>query len=102
MALGGGRVGPLNAVVCSRVRELQEALSAGTIALAVSSRKARVQALQNRWDKMRRVIDERATSPDFAEVPGGTTGLLCKDYKGKEADTVVYKVDTVLHGRLLP
>jgi hypothetical protein len=38
MALGGGRVGPLNAVVCSRVRELQEALSAGAMALEISSR----------------------------------------------------------------
>jgi Terminase small subunit len=90
----------LNVMVCSRVRELQETLSAATIALEISSRNARVQALQNRWDKMRRVIDERATSPDFAEVPGGTTGLLCKDYKGKAADTVVYKVDTGLLAEL--
>ncbi len=88
------------AVVCSRIRELQETLSAGTIALEISSRNARVQALQNRWDKMRRVIDERAASPDFADVPGGTTGLLCKDYKGKVADTVVYKVDTGLLAEL--
>jgi len=88
------------AVVCSRIRELQETLSAGTIALEISSRNARVQTLQNRWDKMRRVIDERAASPDFADVPGGTTGLLCKDYKGKVADTVVYKVDTGLLAEL--
>jgi hypothetical protein len=88
------------AVVCSRIRELQETLSAGTIALEISSRNARVQALQNRWDKMRRVIDERAASPDFADVPGGTTGLLCNDYKGKVADTVVYKVDTGLLAEL--
>ena len=60
--------------------------SAGTIALEISSRNTRVQALQNRWDRMRRVIDERATSPAFANVPGGTTGLLVKDYKGKDAD----------------
>src|ERR1035441_6890960 len=75
-------------------------LSAGTIALEISSRNARVQALQNRWDRMRRVIDERAASPDFAEVPGGTTGLLVKDYKGKDADTLVYKVDTGLLAEL--
>jgi hypothetical protein len=35
---------PLNAVVCSRVRGPQEALSAGTIALEISSRNARVAA----------------------------------------------------------
>jgi hypothetical protein len=34
--------------------------------------------LQNRWDRMRRVIDERAASPAFADVPGGTTGLLVR------------------------
>jgi len=33
-------------MVCSRVRELREALSASTIALEISSRNARVQALQ--------------------------------------------------------
>src|SRR5450759_1754037 len=44
-----------NAKVRSRVRELQETLSAGTIALEISSRNARVQALQNRWERMRRV-----------------------------------------------
>jgi hypothetical protein len=49
---------------------------------------------------MRRVIDERAAWADFADVPGGTTGLLVKDYKGKEADQLVYKVDTGLLGEL--
>src|ERR1017187_5622963 len=34
------------------------------------------------------------------EVPGGTTGLLVKDYKGKDADTLVYKVDTGLLAEL--
>jgi hypothetical protein len=29
---------------------------------------------------MRRVIDERAASADFAAVPGGASGLLCRDY----------------------
>jgi hypothetical protein len=72
-----------NANVCSRIREIQETLSAGTIALEISSRNARVQMLQNRWDRMRRVIDERAASPAFADVPGGTTGLLVKDFKAR-------------------
>jgi hypothetical protein len=53
----------------SRVRELQETFGAGTIALEISSRNARVQALQDRWDRLRQVIDERAASPDFAGVP---------------------------------
>jgi hypothetical protein len=36
----------------------------------------------------------------FADVPGGTTGLLVKDYKGKDADQPVYKVDTRLLAEL--
>jgi hypothetical protein len=44
----------LNAVVCSRVRELQEALSAATSALEISGRNALVAAIQKRWDRPRR------------------------------------------------
>ena len=33
-------------------------------------------------------------------VPGGASGLLVRDYKGKEADQLVYKVDTGLLGEL--
>ena len=47
---------------------------------------------------MRQVIAERAACPDFAKVPGGTTGLLCRDLRCK--DTPVYKVDTGLLAEL--
>jgi hypothetical protein len=30
----------------------------------------------------------------MAEIPGGATGLLCKDYKGNEADRLVTRIDT--------
>lgn len=97
----------LNAMVCNRIREIQETFSAGTIALEISSRNARVQALQERWDKMRQVITERAVhyakggdDESDAIVPGGETGLLVKDFKGKEADQPVYKVDTGLLAEL--
>jgi Terminase small subunit len=95
-----------NADLCTRIRELQETLSAGTITLEISSRNARVQALQNRWDLMRQVIAERSqfyakgVDAEDAAVPGGSTGLLVKDYKGKEADKPVYKVDTGLLAEL--
>ena len=48
---------------------------------------------------MRQVIEERAASPDFAVVPGGKTGLLCRELRGKK-DTPVYKVDTALLAEL--
>jgi hypothetical protein len=87
-----------NANIRSRVAQIQVDLSAGTIALEISSRNARVQALQERWDRMRRVIEQRAASPEFAKTPGGTTGLLCQDLKCK--DKPVYKLDTALLAEL--
>jgi hypothetical protein len=41
------------ATVCARIRELQKTLCAGTIALEIISRNARVTALQKRWDSLR-------------------------------------------------
>jgi hypothetical protein len=38
----------LNAVVCSRVRELQDPLSAAIVAFEISSRNERLAALQKR------------------------------------------------------
>jgi hypothetical protein len=70
-------------------------LSAGTIALEISSRNARVAALQKRWDRLRAgvdlVLDHRGA--DMADVPCGASGLLCRDYKGKEADRLVTRID---------
>src|SRR5258708_25604854 len=64
--------------------KLQETLSAGTIALEISSRNARVQAMQDRWSMLRagvaQLMIERAA--DMAEAPGGGTGLLVRHYQG--------------------
>ena len=85
----------LNAVVCSRIRELQEALSAATIALEISSRNSRVAALQKRWDRLRAgldlILDQRGA--DMADLPGGASGILARDSKGKEATAEVYRID---------
>jgi hypothetical protein len=44
----------------------------------ISDRNARVQALQDRWDRMKRLILERGEL--MADVPGGgSTGLLVRD-----------------------
>jgi hypothetical protein len=85
----------LNAVVCSRVRELQEALSAATIALEIPSRNSRVAALQKRWDRLRAGLDliHHQRGADMADLPGGASGLLCRDYKGKKADRLVTRID---------
>jgi hypothetical protein len=86
-----------NADLCSRISELQETLAAGMIALEISSRNACVQALQDRWDRLRvgvaQLMAERGA--DMAEAPGGSTGLVVRQYQGALA-MPVYTVDTGL------
>jgi hypothetical protein len=84
-----------NADICSRLAELQLTLAAGTIALEISSRNARVQALQDRWDRMRTGLNLLLTERGavMSETAGGASGLLMVDYKGKES-MPVYRVDT--------
>jgi ParB-like chromosome segregation protein Spo0J len=67
--------------------------------LAVLER--RVEAQNDRWIRLQRVIEERADDPEMESVPGGRTGLITKDYKtlgGGESSTIVpiYSVDTGL------
>jgi hypothetical protein len=61
----------------------------------------RVAALDDRWRRLRRIIDERAADPAMRGVPGGATGLLVHDIRaagrGEEARLVdVYRLDTGL------
>jgi hypothetical protein len=69
----------LNAVVCSRLHEPQDARSAGTITLEISSRNARVAALQKRWDRLRAgldlILDQRGAN--MADLPSGASGMWC-------------------------
>ena len=65
------------------------------MALEIGSRNARVQALQDRWDRMRTGLDLLLTErgAEMSETAGGASGLLMVDYKGKES-MPVYRVDT--------
>jgi len=67
----------LNAVVCSRVHEPQEALSTGSIALKISSHNCGVAALQNRWDRLRGRLELNLPQrgANMADVPGGASGF---------------------------
>jgi hypothetical protein len=58
-------------------------------------RNARIQALQDRWSTLRAAIAQLMTerAADMAEVPGGGTGLLVRNYQG---GAPIYKVDTGL------
>lgn len=90
-----------NAQVRARIRYLQERMAAGVVRAEIRDRNARVEALQDRWDRMKRVIAERAEDPRMQDVPGGTTGLLVERCKkignGEDAELVSeYEVDTGL------
>ena len=61
----------------------------------------RLAALQDRWERMQRVIEQRASDPKFLGVPGGDTGLLVHMVKGVgKGDNFqlidLYAVDTAL------
>jgi hypothetical protein len=76
-------------VVCSRVRELHEPFPLPPSRSKSGSRNARVAALQERWDRLRAglelILDQRGA--DMADVPGGTSGMLMRHYKGKKTRT---------------
>jgi hypothetical protein len=67
----------------------------------LASRDRRIRALNERWSRLQRIIEERADDPKMAGVPGGTTGLLLHNVKavgaGEKAKVVdLYEVDTGL------
>lgn len=66
------------AEVAAHRERIREAVLTSSIADQVR----RVQALDERWLKMRQVIAERAADPTLAEKPGGTTGLIVRQLKG--------------------
>lgn len=85
----------------ARVQTLQGEIEAQVVSEGIALRTKRVAALNDRWERMQRVIDERAESPEFASVPGGSTGLMVHTYKmigsGFTAQAVdEYGVDTAL------
>jgi hypothetical protein len=75
--------------------QVRDALSSATIALEISSRNERVATLQNRGIGCAPALTWSSTSgvPTWPICPGGASGLLCRDYKGKEADRLVVRID---------
>ena len=89
-----------NVDIRARVDELKSAITEqvikATIKATVTERNARLAALDDRWHRLRRVIDQRAVAmADVAE--GGDTGMLVRTFKqiGRE------KVAQVLVAHLL-
>lgn len=66
----------------ARVEEITKDLGDIALRRAIARRSRRVAALNSRWLAMQRVIEERGADPSMADVPGGTTGLIVRQYKG--------------------
>jgi hypothetical protein len=65
-------------------KELQTVVAERVISAEVRRRSWRVQILQNRIDAMLALSEARAR--EYAADPGGSSGLLVKDYRGKDAN----------------
>ncbi len=68
---------------------------------AIARKARRLEALNDRWERGKQVIAERAASEEMVDVPGGKSGLLVHEVKqigagasAKEVDE--YHVDTAL------
>ena len=64
------------------------------VSVEIRKRSARVQALQVNLDKMRALIEARAK--EYADSPGGSTGTLVRDFRGKNAEQEIWKFDGAL------
>lgn len=85
----------------ARVDELLGEIRTSIRQRGISIVENRVRALQDRWDRMKRVIEERGASAEMQSVPGGSTGLLVHNVKsiggGENAERVdLYEFDAAL------
>ena len=85
-----------NAKISTRIAELSAQISDKLLNVSIKERNFRLEQMQARHELLRRIITERAADPSMAEVPGGSSGLICRDWRGKDAVMPVYKVDTGL------
>lgn len=69
----------------------REALSEG-----LARRAVRIRQLEELFDRHVTLIRARGAELAKDNVAGGSTGLLVRDYKGKDADRAVYKYDAAL------
>lgn len=116
----GGRL-LRNAQISARIGEIRSEFSANLLKVRLSDVNFRLAALQTRHDLLTQVIAERAAAHGGGETPplageprkdgaddverlitgpGAGTGLLCLDYRGKDAVQPIWKVDTGLLAEL--
>lgn len=85
----------------AKIQEIVAATGRKIAQFAGTKTSRRVERLQQRWDGLHRVIEQRAADPHHQIAPGGDTGLLVRTEKllgsGEKAEKVVeFAVDTGL------
>jgi hypothetical protein len=83
-----------NASVSARIKELKTATAANVVKVEIRKRSARVQVGQNIVDRLCRLREARAL--EYADHPGGATGMLVKEYRGKNGQQEIWKFDAAL------
>jgi phage terminase small subunit len=80
--------------VSARIEELKTSIVEGVVEVDIRKRSARVQVLENNLNWMLGLIEARAL--EYSDHPGGATGMLVKDYLGKNAEQEIWKLDAAL------
>src|SRR5260370_5864220 len=60
--------------VRARIRDLKTAIAAKLINYSVREKNTRLEALQSRWEKLNRVIEQRAVAPELQQGIAGDRG----------------------------
>jgi Terminase small subunit len=88
-----------NELVLARIKQLKTVVAERVITAEVRRRSWRIQILQSRIDAMLALSEARAI--EYADHSGGSTGLLVKDYRGKDANQEVWKFDAALESKIM-
>ncbi|HLJ66616.1 MAG TPA: phBC6A51 family helix-turn-helix protein [Chloroflexota bacterium] len=64
-----------------RVTEIVASFGLSLQRFAIARKDKRMAAYQNRWDRMKRLMEARAADPSMEGVPGGKTGLIVRRVK---------------------
>jgi uncharacterized protein YeaC (DUF1315 family) len=80
--------------VAARVAELRTSIAEGVVDVDIRQCAARVEILETNVNCMMSLIEARGV--EYASHPGGDTGMLVKDYRGKNAEQEIWKLDASL------
>jgi hypothetical protein len=80
----------------ARVEEHLAAFRKAVLDHGVARLELRVGALDDRWQRLRQVIEERARDQELTRVPGGSTGLLVRHSRGIGSGDRFERVDEYL------